>query len=162
MSNHDLTVRAVNPSPSNRRVLHAQQKSSGLTYLEVLISTVLILIVLVPALESIISGIQGSDLHTIQVQNQNRLLGKMEQTLAIPYADLLSEADAVASSSILIPEPYSDAAGTESRRLVYLSRYDGDNADTDSAPFTGTDEGLLWLMVTIEDSTQSLETLIHE
>ena len=141
---------------------HAQQKTRGLTYLEVLISTVLILIVLVPALESIYYGIKGSDLHASQVQGQHFLLAKMEQTLAKPFSDLLSEADAVVSSTTLIPEPYSDAAGSQSRRLVYLSRYDGDNADADSDPFTGTDEGLLWLQVTIEDTTQSLETLIHE
>ena len=147
---------------TSRRVRRAHQKSSGLTYIEVLISTVLILIVLVPALESIYSGIQGSDIHAAQVQNHNRLLAKMEQTLANPFADLLTAADAVASSTILIPEPYSDAASTASRRLVYLARYDGDNADTDNDPFTGTDEGLLWLKVTIENSYQSLETLIHE
>ena len=70
--------------------------------------------------------------------------------------------DLVADSKILIPPPYSDAAGTESRRLVFLARYDGDDGDGDKDPFTGTDAGLLWVRVTIEDSPRSLETVIVE
>lgn len=142
--------------------MNRHNKSRGLTYLEVLISTVLVLIVLVPALESLSIGIQGSELHATKVQNQSLVRAKMEQTLARPFGDLLSEADAVADPTVLIPEPYSDPAGTKSRRLVFLARYDGDNADADNDPFSGTDEGLLWIRVSIEGTTQSLETLIHE
>jgi hypothetical protein len=63
---------------------------------------------------------------------------------------------------VLIPAPYSDSAGTKSRRLVYLARFDGDNADADNNPFTGTDSGLLWVRVTIEDSPRALQTVIFE
>jgi len=136
--------------------------------MELLIATLLIVILLVPALDAMQSGIQGSGIHTELAQNQYRMISKMEQTLALPFTDLLTEADLVADPTVLIPAPfsrpdlYSDAAGTESRRLVYLARYDGDNADADDDPFTGTDAGLLWVRVTIEDSPRSLETVIVE
>ena len=136
--------------------------------MELLIATLLITIMLVPALESMQSGIQGSGIHTQLAQNQYRMISKMEQTLALPFTELLTQADLVADPTVLIPAPlsrpdlYSDAAGTESRRLVFLARYDGDNADGNGNPFNGTDEGLLWVRVTIENSPRALETVIVE
>jgi len=143
-------------------------RQSGFSYMELLIATLLIVILLVPALDAMQSGIQGSGIHTELARNQYRMISKMEQTLALPYADLLTEADLVADPTVLIPAPlsrpdlYSDAAGTESRRLVFLARYDGDDADGDKDPFTGTDAGLLWVRVTIEDGPRALETVIVE
>ena len=138
------------------------RRQAGLSYIEVLVATLLISIMLVPALESMQSGILGSDIHTQRAQNHYRVISLMEQTLARPFADLLQQADLVADPTVLIPPPYSDNAGTEFRRLVYLSRYDGDNADTDDDPFSGTDAGLIWLRVSIENGTQFVETLIRE
>ena len=43
--------------------------------------------------------------------------------------------------------------------LVYLSLYDGDNADADDDPFTGTDADLLWIRVEIDGSVLSLQTV---
>ena len=130
--------------------------------MELLIATLLIVIMLVPALDAMQSGIQGSGIHTQLAQNQYRMISKMEETLALPFTELLTEADLVADPTVLIPEPFSDAAGTASRRLVFLARYDGDNSDADDDPFTGTDAGLLWVRVTIENSPRSLETVIVE
>jgi hypothetical protein len=130
--------------------------------MELLVATLLIAIMLVPALEAMQSGIQGSAIHTALARNQYRMVSRMEQTLALPFSELLQQADLVADPKVLIPAPFSDAAGTESRRLVYLARFDGDNADADNDPFTGTDSGLLWVRVTIEDSPRALQTLIFE
>lgn len=130
--------------------------------MELLVATLLIAIMLVPALEAMQSGIQGSAIHTALARNQYRMVSRMEQTLALPFVELLQQADLVADPTVLIPAPYSDSAGTESRRLVYLARFDGDNADADNNPFTGTDSGLLWVRVTIEDSPRALQTLIFE
>jgi type II secretory pathway pseudopilin PulG len=135
---------------------------SGFSYMELLIATLLIAIMLVPALDAMQSGIQGSAIHTELARNQYRMISKMEQTLALPYSTLLEQADLVADPNVLIPAPFSDVAGTESRRLVFLARYDGDDADADKDPFTGTDAGLLWVRVTIEDNPRSLETVIVE
>jgi type II secretory pathway component PulJ len=138
------------------------QHQSGFSYMELLVATLLITIMLVPALEAMQSGIQGSGVHTELARNQYRMISKMEQTLALSFSELLQQADLVADPTVLIPAPYSDTAGTEFRRLVYLARYDGDNADGNDNPFNGTDEGLLWVRVTIEDSQRSLETVIVE
>jgi type II secretory pathway pseudopilin PulG len=137
-------------------------RQSGFSYMELLIATLLITIMLVPALEAMQSGIQGSGIHTQLAQNQYRMISKMEQTLALPFSELLEQADLVADPTVLIPAPYSDAAGTEFRRLVFLARYDGDDADGDKDPFTGTDASLLWVRVTIENSSRPLETVIVE
>jgi len=138
------------------------QRQAGFSYMELLVATLLIAIMLVPALEAMQSGIQGSGVHTQLAQNQYRMISKMEETLALPFSELLEQADLVANPTVLIPAPYSDAAGTESRRLVFLARYDGDDADGDKDPFTGTDAGLLWVRVTIENRPRSLETVIVE
>ena len=45
------------------------------------------------------------------------------------------------------------------RLLVYLSLYDGDNADADDNPFTGTDPDLLWIRIDVEDTVHTLETI---
>ncbi len=135
---------------------------SGFSYAELLIATLLITIMLIPALEAMQSGILGSGLHTELAREHYRISEKMEQTLARPFDQLLTQADLVADPTVLIPAPYSDSAGTQSRRLVYLSRYDGDNADTDNDNFTGTDNGLIWVRVAIEGRPHSLETLVSE
>lgn len=130
-------------------------RQSGFSYVEVIVATLLIAIMLVPALEAMQSGIQGSAIHASLADEHYRLGGKMEQTLARPFAELLAAADAVADPAVAIPSPYSDDAATPARRLVFLARYDGDNADADDDPFTGTDAGLLWLRVTIENSPRA-------
>jgi hypothetical protein len=42
---------------------------------------------------------------------------------------------------------------------VFLSRYDGDNADGDGDPFTGTDGDLIWVRVEIPGTTLDIEAL---
>jgi len=139
-----------------------KSRQPGFSYVEVMVATLLIAIMLVPALQAMQSGIQGSAIHVSLVDEHFRLADKMEQTLARSFDDLLAQADAVADPTVLIPSPYSDNAATPARRLVYLARYDGDNADSDDDPFAGTDDGLLWLRVAIENSPRALETLVLE
>lgn len=137
-------------------------RQSGLSYTEVLVATLLIVIMLVPAIEAMQSGIRSGEVHAELARNQYRMISKMEQTLAQSFSELLVQADLVANPTVLIPAPYSDTPGTAFRRLVFLSRYDGDDADGDSDPFTGTDTGLLWLRVSMENSRHSLQTVIVE
>lgn len=121
-----------------------KSRQPGFSYVEVMVATLLIAIMLVPALQAMQSGIQGSAIHVSLVDEHFRLADKMEQTLARSFDDLLAQADAVADPTVLIPSPYSD------------------NADSDDDPFTGTDDGLLWLRVAIENSPRALETLVLE
>ena len=81
------------------------KQQSGFTYMEMLVATLLIVIMLVPALDAMQSGIQGSGIHKQLAQNQYRLISKMEQTLALSFDELLEQADLVADSTVLIPAP---------------------------------------------------------
>lgn len=132
-------------------------KQAGLTLVEVLITMVLLTVLLVPAMRALQTGITGAEIHSDLTTNQLRLTSRMEELLAEPFGDL--EAAALAAGSPGIATSYSDAAGPPGRLLVYLSPYDGDNADADDDPFTGTDEGLIWVQVEAENTVNSLQTI---
>lgn len=128
------------------------RSQSGLSYIEVLIATILVAVSLVPAVEALRGGIFGANLHQDAAANHYELKAKMEEVLAEPYA--LLDAAAVAAAGEKNPASYSDPDGTSPRRLVYLSRYDA------SAPgFTTFDTGLLWVHVRFESRAGELETL---
>lgn len=136
-------------------------RMAGLTYVEVLIATLLIMVALVPALEALQPGVNGAGIHESRVEDHYQLAGHMENVLAEPFADL--DAAALAAGSPTTPSSYSDTVtypdGRQITRNVYLSLYDGDNADADNDRFTGTDAGLMWVRVEIAGSADSLETL---
>ena len=44
--------------------------------------------------------------------------------------------------------------------MVLLSRYDGDDADADGDPLTGTDDDLLWVRIEIEGTALGVESLV--
>ena len=133
----------------------------GFSYIEVLIATFLIAVSLVPAMEALQSGIQGSTIHKTFSEDRYQLVAKMESVLAEPFGFLDIAASAVGSSTI--PTSYSDTViyqgGRQITRQVYLSLYDGDNADTDNDPFTGTDPDLIWTKVVIEGTPYAVESL---
>ena len=130
---------------------------SGLTLVEVLVTMVLLAVVLVPAISALQTGVVGADVHADIASGHFRLTSRLEELLAEPFADL-SDA-AIAAGSPTTPSSYSDPAGPPGRLLVYLSLYDGDNADADDNPFTGTDADLLWIRVDVEDTVHTLETV---
>lgn len=148
----------IHPADIKSGVCCAQQYMAGFSYTEVLVATFLIAVILAPALESLHSGIQGSAVHAARVVDYQRLTGKLEEVLARPFSELAQAADSAGGPTVVIAG-YSDVAGTASRRLVYLARYDGDNADHDDNPFTGTDQGLLWLQVQLEGTAEAVQTL---
>jgi prepilin-type N-terminal cleavage/methylation domain-containing protein len=130
---------------------------SGLTLVEVLVTIVLLAIVLIPATQALQTAVVGADVHADIASGHYRLTSRLEELLAEPFA-ALSDA-AIAAGAPTTPSSYSDAAGPPGRLLVYLSLYDGDNADTDDDPFTGTDPDLLWIRVDIEDTVHTLQTI---
>ena len=144
---------------------HGQCRAmAGISYVEVLVAVVLIAITLVPALDALIPGMAGGGIHESLAEDHYQLTGRLEQLLVEPYGQLNSAASAAGSPTT--PTSYSDvftyADGRQITRNVFLSRYDGDNADADNDPFTGTDEGLLWVRVTIAGSGDSIESLVSE
>ncbi len=132
-------------------------KQAGFSYLEVLVAVGIIAVSLVPMLEALQAGLLATDLHQQLTTKEQRVFSRMEEMLAEPFATL--DAAALAAGSETTPTSYSDPVATPDRRLVYLSRYDGDNADSDNQPFTGVDPGLLWVRVEIEGTVQGLEAL---
>lgn len=133
------------------------ERQSGLTLVEVLVSMVLLSILLIPAIQAIQTGVAGADVHADVTTSNYRIASRLEELLAEPFPEL-SDA-AIAAGSPTTPSNYSEAAGPPARVLVYLSLYDGDNADADDNVFTGTDPDLLWVRVEIENSVFSLETV---
>ena len=132
-------------------------RQDGLTLVEVLITMVLLTVLLVPAMQALRTSVTGANVHGELADNHFRLTSRMEELLVEPFGDLQDAA--VAAGGPGIPTSYSDAAGPPGRLIVYLSRYDGDNADGDNDPFTGTDDGLLWIRVEAEGTVHDLHTL---
>jgi prepilin-type N-terminal cleavage/methylation domain-containing protein len=133
-------------------------KETGLTLVEVLVSMVLLGILLVPAIQAIRTGVAGAGVHGDVTASHFRLTSRLEEVLAEAFVDLADAALAAGASTTA--SSYSDAAGPPGRVLVYLSLYDGDNADADNNPFTGTEDDLLWVRVDIEDSVHTMQTVI--
>lgn len=119
----------------------------------------LLAVALVPALDALHPGLVAVAVHSNLAREHYHLTGKMETVLAEPF-DALEDA-ATAAGSPAVATTYSDAPAAPERRLVFLSRYDGDDADADADPFTGTDADLIWVRVQLEGTSQVFETLRH-
>jgi prepilin-type N-terminal cleavage/methylation domain-containing protein len=130
---------------------------SGLTLVEVLVTVVLLSVVLVPAIRALQTSVVGANVHGDLAIEHFRLTSRLEELLAEPFTNL--EAAAIAAGGPTVESSYSDAAGPPGRLLVYLGFYDGDNADTDDNPFTGTDPDLLWVKVEAEGTVHALQTI---
>ena len=139
-------------------------RMQGFSYVEVLIAVVVIVIALVPALDALIPGVAGGGIHETIAEDHYQLTGKLEQVLVEPFGQLNKAAEAAGSPTT--PTTYSDnvthASGRQITRNVYIARYDADNADADDDPFTGTDDGLLWVRVAIAGTGMDIESLVNE
>jgi Tfp pilus assembly protein PilV len=146
-------------------VPQTQIVNQGFSYVEVLLTLVLIAICLVPVLDTLRTSLLGVTRTESSSIDQYSLQSKMEEVLKEPFTALDAAARDAGSSST--PTSYSDQVPyitTDSRqivRLVYIWPYDGDNADGDGDPFTDTDAGLLYVKVQIDGTDFSLETLTH-
>ena len=148
-----------------------QCRQAGLTYVEVMIAVVLIMIALVPAVDALYTGMLGSDVLQSSSNAHYAALARMEEVLAEPFGSLTGAAAAAGSEST--PSSYSDAAGPPGRLLVFIALYDADDADGDGDVFTVPDPnldgdndaytgyaGLLWVRTEVEGSVTSLESLV--
>ena len=146
-----------------RTAIHPQiTRMAGFSYIEVLVATVLIAIVLVPAMDALLPGMAGGGIHETRTEDHYKLLSKIEEVLAEPFADLDAAAIAAGSpttATLSYSDTFTYPGGRQITRNIFLSRYDGDNADADDDPFTGVDEGLLWVQGVIAGSSLRIETL---
>ncbi len=129
----------------------------GLSYAEALVAVAVMAAALVPALDSLQTVFAGVVVHEQLRGRQQQIANRMEMLVAEPFSSLDQAAQAAGSETVA--SSYSDPVGPD-RVLVYLSRYDGDSVDADGDPFSGTDEGLIWLRVVVEDTPHELMTLV--
>ncbi len=133
------------------------KSQSGLSYLEVVIATLLITVTLVPMMDALQPGLQGSQIHRDKAEVQFVLAGKLETVLAEPFDDL--DAAATAAGDFKVATTYSDV-GASVPHEVFLWRWDVDNADADDDGFTGGEDDILWVRVATTDGLAELQTLI--
>ncbi len=119
---------------------------------------VLVATSLAPMVESINSAIDHQTNQALVREQFSHAQDRLATLMAEPHANLDAEALAVASATN--PTSYSDAASATPRALVFLARFDVDNADADNNNLTGGDPGLLWLRVAIEGTNQDYQTLM--
>ncbi len=131
------------------------RKQNGFTYVEVLLSVVLLAVLLVPALQALQAGISGGATPALAASGPT-LRAKMEEVLAIPFGDLYAETYLVGGNTNAINATYSDAPAAVNRRVVVLYRY---NATAKS--LSASDTGLLYVSVYYESegSANALNTL---
>lgn len=132
-----------------------RRRQAGFSYLEVLLSLVLLGTLLVPALEALRDAMAGPRVQAELVTEQLRLASGLEQVLALPYSNLLARA-----GDAQVPSTLSEPATVPGRLLVYVSRYDSTDADGDGDPFSGGSANLLWVAVSSEHSHRRLTTLV--
>jgi hypothetical protein len=129
----------------------------GLSYIEVMVATVLLAVALVPMLDALQPGLQGSQVHRDQAAVHFTLRGKLEEVLAEPFGSL--DAEAAVAGDATTPTSYSDA-GAEVPHNVFLARWDADNLDGDDDGLTGGEDDLLWVRVATPDGLTELQTLV--
>lgn len=152
------------------------QHQEGLSYVEVLLSLIILAAAIVPAIESIRTGMQTAGVHEEVITKHYSLLSKMQEIKSIQFDALLSAAKFAGSNTN--PSEYSDAVGEDPRRLVYLSYYDTDDSDSDSNVFTILDSNsdgdnnpyttlssesglsILWISIEHENSNGTIQTLV--
>lgn len=145
----------------------------GVTYTEVLVAMVIIVVAVIPAIEALQTAMLGAAVRESFSAEHYAATARMEEVLAEQHLALV--AAAAAAGDHLTPSAYSDAAGTPVRRLVFLGLYDADNADGDSNPFTVFDPdldgdsdpfsnytGLIWVQVRIDGSVTGFESLASQ
>lgn len=130
------------------------RSQTGLSYVEVLISVIILGFSVMPINSAIQTSMQVTNADIEATSDHYRIVGLLEDVLAQPFSTV-----AAAAAGQTTPSIYSDPIATPNRRLVFIAQYDGDNADTDNDPFTGGDSDLLWVRVEIEGTVQSLTSL---
>ena len=130
----------------------------GFGYVEALVAVVLLAVVLVPALEALGNAARNAPTAAQDDTLWMSAANKLRDVTGSRFDDL--DAAAVAAGGPNTASSLSDPVASNPRVLIYLSRYDGDNADGDNNGFTGVDTDLIWVRAAIADTPVSLDTLV--
>jgi Tfp pilus assembly protein PilE len=134
----------------------SNSSQGGFSYVEVLLSVVLIAVLLVPAMQSLNAAISGSSSNIMA--KQLNLRNKMEEALSKPYSTLYADTSVVGGNTTTsISNSLSDVNGTADRRMVTIYRY---NNETNT--LSVADTGLLYVSVYYEadGSVYALNSLV--
>lgn len=125
------------------------RSDKGLAYVEAVLATVMVAVLLAPALNALSSGLMGQQVADTQAEQALALHSKLEEVLAKPYSVLLAETFAVGGNTeTSVSLALSDPAGSP-RRVVTIYRTNGSDVAV-------TDTGLLRIRVAWEgDATGS-------
>ena len=123
----------------NRR-LSPSLKQPGFTYIEVMLSVVLLAVLLVPALQALQTGVNGGATPAMAAKPPT-LSAKMEEVLSKPFYDLYAQTYLTGGNTAAVNAAYSDAAGAN-QRVVVIYRY-----DASAKALSANDTGLLYLSV---------------
>jgi Tfp pilus assembly protein PilE len=129
----------------------------GFTYIEVLLSVTLLVVLLVPAMEALQSGVANSQGAAV-LARESSLREKMEMVLAKPFASLYAETYAPGGNTTTsVSASLSDPVGATGRRNVVLYRY-----DASAATLSAADTGLVLVQVYYEADgrASALTTLV--
>src|SRR6266852_5316777 len=127
-----------------KRSLSNCPRQRGFSYVEILLSVVLLTVLLVPALQALQTGIAGGQNPSLAAR-QLTLRDKMEQMLAKPFADLYAQTYLAGGNTTSANGPFSDPAGASDRRNVVLYRY-----DASTQALSANDTGLVFVSVYYE------------
>ena len=139
--------------------MSTRARQAGISYVEALLAVVVLAVGMVPALDALQTAFTSATITEELLSGQQQIASRMEEVAAEPFSSL--DDAALAAGSETVASSYSAPAGPD-RVVVFLSRYDGDNADADDNPFTGTDEGLIWVRVSMENTVHELTTLVSQ
>ncbi len=147
------------------------EQQAGFSYVEVLVSMVLIAIMLVPAMDALRSGIKSTEVQGNLSEQHDRLHDKMEFLMSESHNALVAAAEEAGDEQTISPT-YSDASGTENRIVVYVALYNptdsGDpfnllgldlDLDLDGNPYTGESSDMIWIKAALEQDQYAIEAL---
>ncbi len=127
----------------------------GFSYVEVLVSVVLLAVLMVPALQSLQGGIVNAVTPAIAARPP-LLRAKMEEVLSSPFPALYAATYAVGGNTNGVNATFSDAPAATDRRIVVLYRY-----DASTKALSTSDTGLLYVSAyySADGSANALVTL---
>ena len=132
--------------------LASHKTQAGIYYAEVLLAVILLVILLVPAMQSLNASlmVNAGDFAARNLQ----LSSKMEEVLSKPFNELYAEASTSSTTTI---STYSDSATTANRRIVVLYRY-----DINTNTLSSNDTGLIYVSTYFEADgpSNALNTLL--
>lgn len=126
----------------------ARRPLQGLAYVEAVLATVMVAVLLAPALNALSTGLMGQQVVATEGEQALALQSKFDEVLAKPYSVLLAETYVVGGNTkTSVSQTFSDPVGSP-RRIVTIYR-------TTSSDVSTVDTGLLRIRVAWEGAPSS-------